>query len=66
VHQPDEPLGSMNERLRAYSPRPVPRTPTDRADPPPPPPRSLGLRVLGWVLLLGSVGLVSCQSLFAL
>ncbi|TVQ84366.1 MAG: hypothetical protein EA400_17750 [Chromatiaceae bacterium] len=28
--------------------------------------RSLGVRFLGWALLVGSVGLVSCQSLFVL
>lgn len=28
--------------------------------------RGRGLRLLGWTLLAGSVGLVSCQSLFVL
>lgn len=30
------------------------------------PRRGLGWRMLGWALLIGSVGLVSCQSLFVL
>ncbi len=29
-----------------------------------PSPRGLGLRILGWFLMTGSLGLVSCQSLF--
>ncbi len=30
------------------------------------PDRGVGLRLLGWVLLFASVGLVSCESLFYL
>lgn len=31
-----------------------------------PPVRSFWLKALGWILMLGSVGVVSCQALFNL
>ena len=38
----------------------------DRAKTRKPPARGFWLTVLGWALLAGSVGLVSCQALFTL
>jgi len=56
---------SAHEHPGPYSQRPAPSPASGRADHPPTRPRrSLGLRVLGWTLLTGSVGLVSCQALF--
>jgi hypothetical protein len=55
----------MNERLRPYAPRPAANMPVEPADRPLSLPRpSLPQRLLGWMLLMASVGLVSCQSLF--
>jgi hypothetical protein len=56
----------MNERPGPYTQRPRTEPSGHGADRPRTPARrSLGIRVLGWTLLTASVGLVSCQSLFA-
>ncbi len=57
----------MNERLRTYTPSPVAQDRRlDSGRVPEVHRPSLGLRLLGWTLLIASVGLVSCQSLFVL
>lgn len=56
----------MNERLRTNTPRPVAQDELGPGGPPAVRRPSLGLRLLGWALLIASVGLVSCQSLFVL